>query len=151
MSYNMLPGLAAALLAVACDSGPAVPGPGTPPPAATGARLREAAIGLASPLFLAAPPGELNRQFIVEKTGRIRIIRNEALVPTAFLDLSAKVSNGSEQGLLGLAFHPQYAGSGLFVVNYTNLSGDTRISPFRVSTDPARPDPALEHATRAGD
>ncbi|HSE51658.1 MAG TPA: PQQ-dependent sugar dehydrogenase, partial [Gemmatimonadales bacterium] len=111
------------LLAVAspsCDGGPGIPGPGSPPPAATGARLREVAIGLESPLFLTSPPGDLNRQFIVEKTGTIRIIRNEALVPTPFLDLSAKVSGGSEQGLLGLAFHPQYASNGLFVVNYTN-------------------------------
>ena len=115
------------LLAVACDSGPATPGPGTPPPAATGARLREVAIGLESPLFLTSPPGELNRQFVVEKTGRIRIIRNDALVPTAFLDISAKVSNGSEQGLLGLAFHPDFADNGLFYVNLINTAGDTEI------------------------
>jgi glucose/arabinose dehydrogenase len=154
MSYNMLPGLAAALLAVgspACDSGPAIPGPGSPPPAATGARLREVAIGLESPLFLTSPPGDLNRQFIVEKTGKIRIIRNEALVPTPFLDISTRVSSGSEQGLLGLAFHPQYAGNGLFVVNYTNTSGDTRVSLFRVSADPDRADASSEQVILAVD
>ena len=107
------------LLAVAspaCDEGPSLPGPGGPPPGATGARLREVAIGLESPLFLTSPPGELNRQFIVEKTGKIRIIRNEALVPTPFLDISGKVSLVSEHVLIGLAFHPQYAGNGLLVV-----------------------------------
>ena len=151
MSCNMLGSLAAALLAVACDSGPATPGPSGPPPVATGARLREVANGLESPLFLTSPPGDQNRQFVVEKTGKIRIIRNDALVPTPFLDLSAKVSNGSEQGLLGLAFHPQYAGNGLFVVNYTNTSGDTRVSLFRVSTDPDRADPSSEQVILAVD
>ena len=142
------------LLAVAspaCDSGPGIPGPGSPPPPATGARLREVAIGLESPLFLTSPPGDLNRQFVVEKTGKIRIIRNEALVPTPFLDISGKVSNGSEQGLLGLAFHPQYAANGLFVVNYTNTSGDTRVSLFRVSTDPDRADASSEQVILAVD
>jgi hypothetical protein len=109
------------------------------------------AIGLESPLFLTSPPGDLNRQFVVEKTGKIRIIRNEALVPTPFLDLSAKVSNGSEQGLLGLAFHPQYAANGLFVVNYTNTSGDTRVSLFRTSADPDRADAASEQVMLAVD
>jgi len=147
MSYNMLPGLAAALLAVvspACDSGPGIPGPGSPPPAATGARLRVVAVGLESPLFLTSPPGDLSRQFIVEKTGRIRVLRNDALVPTPFLDISTSVSNGSEQGLLGLAFHPRYADNGLFVVNYTNTAGDTRVSTFRVSADPDRADAGSE-------
>jgi hypothetical protein len=135
------------LLAVAspaCDSGPGIPGPGSPPPAATGARLRVVAIGLESPLFLTSPPGDLSRQFIVEKTGKIRVLRNDALVPTPFLDISTSVSNGSEQGLLGLAFHPQYADNGLFVVNYTNTAGDTRVSTFRVSADPDRADAGSE-------
>ena len=150
MRHIILPSLLA-VTSPACDSGPGIPGPGTPPPAATGARLREMAIGLESPLSLTSPPGDLNRQFVVEKTGKIRIIRNEALVPTPFLDLSAKVSNGSEQGLLGLAFHPHYAANGLFVVNYTNTSGDTRVSLFRASADPDRADAASEQVMLAVD
>lgn len=150
MRHIMLSGLLA-VASPACGEGPGIPGPGTPPPAATGARLREVAIGLESPLFLTSPPGDLNRQFIVEKTGRIRILRDEALVPTPFLDISGKVSNGSEQGLLGLAFHPQYAGNGLFVVNYTNTSGDTRVSLFRVSADPDRADAGSEQVILAVD
>ena len=150
MRHIIFPSLLA-MASPGCDTGPVIPGPGTPPPAATGARLREVAIGLESPLFLTSPPGELNRLFVVEKTGKIRIIRDEALVPTPFLDLSGKVSNGSEQGLLGLAFHPQYAGNGLFLVNYTNTSGDTRVSLFRVSADPDRADPASEQVILAVD
>jgi hypothetical protein len=143
MRSIILPGLLA-VASPACDSGPGIPGPGSPAPAATGARLRVVAIGLESPLFLTSPPGDLSRQFIVEKTGRIRVLRNDALVPTPFLDISTSVSNGSEQGLLGLAFHPQYADNGLFVVNYTNTAGDTRVSTFRVSADPDRADAGSE-------
>jgi glucose/arabinose dehydrogenase len=105
--------------------------------------LETVATGLDFPLYLTAPPGD-PRLFVVEKTGRIRIIKNGALLPAAFLDLHALVSGGSEQGLLGLAFDPSYAGNGRFVVNYTNLDGDTRVSAFRVSSDPDVADPATE-------
>jgi len=94
------------------------------------------ASGLSSPLFLTSPPGDNARLFIVEKTGRIRIVTNGTLLATPFLDISSQVSNGGEQGLLGLAFHPQYAQNGIFVVNYTNQSGDTRVSRFTVSANP---------------
>lgn len=97
--------------------------------------LDTVATGLDSPLYLTAPAGD-PRLFIVEKTGRIRIVKNGSLLATAFLDLHTLVSGGSEQGLLGLAFDPDYATNGRFVVNYTNLAGDTRISAFRVSSDP---------------
>src|ERR1043166_1942198 len=112
----------------ACGGAPAEPPAGT-----DSVRLVEVATGLDFPLFLAAPPGDNSRLFIVEKTGRIRIVKNGGLLPAPFLDLSARVSGGGEQGLLGLAFHPQYAANGRFVVNYTNPSGDTRVSVFRVS------------------
>lgn len=118
------------------DSGP---GPGT-----AEIRLQEVASGLDFPLYLTAPPGDNARLFIVEKTGRIRILRNGSVLPAPFLDLSAKLSNGSEQGLLGLAFHPDYAGNGRFVVNYTNAGGDTRIAVYRVSSNPDLADPASE-------
>ena len=116
----------------------------SPGPNGAGAGLQEVASGLAFPLFLTAPPGDNNRLFIVEKSGRIRIVRNGSVLPAPFLDLSAKVSNGSEQGLLGLAFHPGYATNGRFVVNYTDPSGDTRVSVFRVSANPDAADPASE-------
>ncbi|HVJ99837.1 MAG TPA: hypothetical protein VM365_03200, partial [Gemmatimonadales bacterium] len=70
--------------------------------------LQEVASGLAFPLYLTAPAGD-PRLLIVEKGGTIRIVQNGALLPTPFLDFSAKVSTGGEQGLLGLAFDPQYA------------------------------------------
>lgn len=110
--------------------------PITPPAQATEAvALRQVVTGLDFPVYLTAPAGD-PRLFIVEKTGRIRIVRNGALAPAPFLDLSAAVSNGGEQGLLGLAFDPQYATSGRFYVDYTDRNGDTRIARFRVSADP---------------
>jgi len=85
---------------------------------------------------LQAPPGDTTRLFIVEKTGTIRIFRNGALLPGAFLDLSTQVSHGSEQGLLGLAFHPRYASNGKFYVDYTDAQGDTRVVEYLVSSNP---------------
>jgi glucose/arabinose dehydrogenase len=104
--------------------------------------LHVVATGLDFPVDLAVPPGD-SRLFIVEKGGRIRIIKNGVLGPT-FLDLGGRVSTGGEQGLLGLAFDPAYATNGRFVVNYTDVNGDTRISAFRVSADPDVADPATE-------
>jgi len=127
------------LLALAGCRNDSGPGPGT-----AAVRLQEVASGLDFPLFLTAPPGDNARLFVVEKTGRIRIVRNGIVLPVPFLDLSAKVSNGSEQGLLGLAFHPDYATNGRFVVNYTNTGGDTRIAVFHVSSIPDVADPASE-------
>lgn len=141
-----------ALGTAACDAeGPGSSFPSAPPPVATGARLREMVNGLAMPLFLTSPPGDLHRLFVVEKPGRIRIIRDGGLVPTPFLDITGKVSNGSEQGLLGLAFHPEYATNGLFVVNYTNTAGDTRVAVYHVSADPERADAASEQVILAVD
>ena len=94
------------------------------------------AAGFDFPLFLTTPPEDTARLFIVEKTGRIRIIRDGAVLPSAFLDLSAQVSSGSEQGLLGLAFHPQYNVNGRFFINYTDRGGDTRVVEYKVSANP---------------
>jgi glucose/arabinose dehydrogenase len=105
--------------------------------------LQAVASGLAFPLYLTAPADD-PRLFIVEKGGTIRIVQNGALLPTPFLDFSAKVSTGGEQGLLGLAFDPQYASTGRFVVHYTDLAGDTRVSLLHVSLDPNVADPASE-------
>lgn len=113
------------------------------PPAREGARLQQVAAGLSSPLYLTAPAGD-PRLFIVEKTGRIRIVKDGVLLEAPFLDLSAWVSAGSEQGLLGLAFDPEYATNGRFVIHYTDLPGNTVLSRFQVSTDPDVADPVSE-------
>ena len=82
------------------------------------------------------------RFFVLEKVGRIRIIENGQLLDTPFLDISERVgSSSNEQGLLGLAFHPQYAQNGRFFVNYTDNNGDTVLARFQVTSDPNVADP----------
>jgi glucose/arabinose dehydrogenase len=99
--------------------------------------------GLVRPLDL--QPDGSGRLFVIEKVGRIRIIENDQLIETPFLDISDRVgSNGNEQGLLGLAFHPQYAQNGRFFVNYTDNNGDTVLARFQVSSDPNVADPNSE-------
>jgi glucose/arabinose dehydrogenase len=113
-------------------------------PQGSGARLQPVASGLSFPLYLTAPPGDMNRLFIVEKTGAIRIVQNGTLLPTPFLDIGSKVSMGDEQGLFGLAFDPGYATNGRFVVHYTDVAGNTQVSSFQVSSDPNLADAASE-------
>ena len=78
-------------------------------PSGTGARLQQIASGLSSPLYLTAPPADSSRLFVVEQTGAIRIIKDGAVLPTPFLDVSGEITSGGEQGLLGMAFDPSYA------------------------------------------
>lgn len=85
-----------------------------------------------------------NRLFLVQQAGRIRIAKGGTLLPTPFLDVSARISCCGERGLLGLAFSPGYASKGTFYVNYTNVQGDTTVSRFRVSANPDVADAASE-------
>ncbi len=89
----------------------------------------------ASPLLLTSPPGD-DRLFVMEQGGLIRIVDGNQVLPDPFLDLTGPVLSGGEQGLLGLAFHPDYSENGLFYVDYTNESGDSVLYEFQVSSDP---------------
>jgi glucose/arabinose dehydrogenase len=102
--------------------------------------------GLEQPLDIQNAGDGSGRLFVVERTGHIHIIANWLVVPEPFLDLSDRISTqGQEQGLLGLAFHPDYAATGFIYVNYTDLLGDTVIARFQVSpSDPNRADPQSE-------
>lgn len=86
------------------------------------------------------------RLFIVERVGAILIMDEDGFVlPAPFLDISDKVTTkGSEQGLLGLAFHPAYAENGTFFINYTDLNGNTVIARYQVSSDANQADAASE-------
>ncbi len=82
------------------------------------------------------------RLFVVEQNGFIKILNPDGTTnSTPFLDISSQVSCCGERGLLGLAFHPDYANNGFFYVNYTDTDGDTQVSRF--SVDPADPNIAL--------
>lgn len=109
---------------------------GNGPPPSTGARLQLIAEGLDFPVFVTSPPGD-PRLFIVEKTGAIRIFKKGELLPNPFLDLD-DLSDGSEQGLLSMAFHPAFASNGRFFVSFTNAKGNSRVVEHRVSTNPDR-------------
>ncbi|MEW6094822.1 MAG: PQQ-dependent sugar dehydrogenase [Chloroflexota bacterium] len=102
--------------------------------------------GLEQPVDIQNAGDGSGRLFVVEKPGRIRVIANGLALADAFLDIRDRVGDtGLEQGLLGLAFHPDYAGNGYFFVNYTDLDGNTVISRFQVSgDDPNRADPQSE-------
>ena len=85
------------------------------------------------------------RLFVIEKAGRIRILQDGQLQSEPFLDITDRVgSQGNEQGLLGLTFHPQYSQNGRFFVNYTDINGDTVIARFQVSGAPNLADPNSE-------
>ena len=99
--------------------------------------------GLSAPVAFVQDPSQPGVQLVAEQGGRIRAIQNGTIVATDFLDLTAETEALGEQGLLGLAFAPDYATSGRFYVNFTNLSGHTVIARFlRSSADPLRADPA---------
>jgi len=74
---------------------------------------------LSSPLYLTHAHDGSNRRFIIEQPGRIRVLLPGSSTPTLFLDISTRVLSGGERGLLGLAFHPQFAANGRYFVNYT--------------------------------
>ena len=101
--------------------------------------------GLNHPIGLFNAGDGSGRLFVIEQYGIIRIIQNGKLLSDPFLDIRDRVgSTGSEQGLLGLAFHPRYPENGLFYINYTDLHGDTIIARFSISVDLNRGDPASE-------
>jgi glucose/arabinose dehydrogenase len=102
--------------------------------------------GLKKPLGLVHAGDGSGRLFILEQSGRILIFQNESLQPEPFLDLTGRInSSGSEQGLLGLAFHPDYPFNGYFYANYTDPQGNTVIARFEVSQeDPNRASPETE-------
>ena len=102
------------------------------------------ASGLTSPVFVTAPTGDNERIFIIEQPGRIRILRDGAVLPAPFLDIVSRVSYGGERGLLGLAFHPQFADNGYFYVDYTNVSGNTVIARYNLTADADVADPMSE-------
>ena len=84
-----------------------------------------------SPTHVTAPPGDVSRVMVVERSGRIRLVRDGAIRRTSFLDIRGRVVTGYERGLLSMAFAPDYAQSGLFYVYYTGRDGDQRLMEFR--------------------
>jgi glucose/arabinose dehydrogenase len=120
----------------------AAPSPSGPAAATLTGPPRLALVGtFASPVYVTAPAGDA-RLFVVEQAGRVKVLR-AGRAPATFLDIASLVGSGGERGLLSMAFAPDYATSGLFYVDYTDSSGDSRIAEYRVSgSSPDRADPA---------
>ena len=91
------------------------------------------ASGFSFPVAFVQDPTNRAVQFVVQKGGRIRVVQNGAALAADFLDLTTAISSGGEQGLLGLAFAPDYATSGRFFVNFTNTAGHTVVARFKRS------------------
>ncbi|MBI1815504.1 MAG: PQQ-dependent sugar dehydrogenase [Deltaproteobacteria bacterium] len=117
---------------------------GVSPVSGTAIKAVRVASGLNSPLYVTAPRGDVSRIFIVEQGGAIKILKWGTLLATPFLNLASQIACCGERGLLGVAFHPQYAANGRFFVDYTDPSGNTVVSEYRVSANPDLADSASE-------
>jgi glucose/arabinose dehydrogenase len=96
--------------------------------------VRLARIGsFRSPVYVTAPPGDERRVFVVEQTGRIVVLQGGKRVRRPFLDISGDVTAGGEQGLLSMAFAPDYARTRRFYVYFTARNGDNVVQEFRRS------------------
>ncbi len=133
--------LAGAVLAIGAG-GSAAPGAAAPTDAvrgasaaqtldqANGVRLRRVVADVGDALFVTGAPGESRTLYVVRQSGRVDKLRNGRKVAT-FLNVAGRISSGGERGLLGLAFHPDYARNGKLYVNYTDRAGNTRIVEMR--------------------
>jgi glucose/arabinose dehydrogenase len=112
------------------------------PAAAERAALRVVPVarGLDAPVHVNAPRTEPNRLYVVEQGGRIVVVENGRVRGTPFLDIRDRVRAGGEQGLLSIAFHPNYARNRRYYVQYTDRNGDQRVVEYRsrgLATNPA--------------
>jgi len=103
-------------------------------------KLVQVVDGLQAPVHVTAAPGVPGLLYVVEQGGLVRVVKGGSILSRPFLDVRAQVRAGGEQGLLGLAFAPDYAKSRQFVVDYTDRNGDTRV--VRYLSDGARALPA---------
>ncbi len=107
--------------------------------------------GFTAPVFVTAPPGDTSRIFVVQQSGQIKIINlpSRTVNATPFLDISDEVNFSGEEGLLGLAFDPNYASNRRFYINYSAPGGSfgagvSHTAEFLVSADPDIADPTSE-------
>jgi glucose/arabinose dehydrogenase len=123
--------------------------------AATGAvpnlALQQVATGLTRPLYVTQAPGDDARLFVVEKAGTVRVVQDGQLQQTPFINVGSMLTDDldREQGLLGLAFHPDFATNGLFYLHFSagagqglGAAGDTVVAEFKANADHSAGDPA---------
>src|SRR5262249_49070844 len=87
-----------------------------------------------SPLYVTSPPGDRKRVFVVEQGGKVYVLVNGKRRRAPFINLTPDIVSGGEQGLLSIAFAPDYATSGRFYVGFTDLTGNSRVQQSRRSS-----------------
>lgn len=121
--------------AIALPTPTAAPAVAVLPPDQVRVRLEPVYSGFQLPVFLTHAGDGSVRSFVVEKTGKIWVIDGGEVQPTPFLDVSGKITTGgNEQGLLGMAFAPDFGESGHFFVNYTDRQGTTVVERYTVAS-----------------
>jgi glucose/arabinose dehydrogenase len=122
---------ALAFLAAGCSSSSDETSAQTQPPGIDGGLAFMPWVGgLDSPVGISSTPSEPDRLYIVEQPGEVRVLEDGRLLPDPFLDIRDQVVSGGEQGLLSLAFDPEYETNRLFYVDYTDTNGDTRVVEY---------------------
>ena len=122
-------------LLIAASASPAAGQPGL--------RARPLVGGLSVPVAFVQDPSNPRVQYVVQQTGRIRVLVDDVLQPVDFLDLSTQIASTGERGLFGLAFPADYGTSGRCYVNFTDAAGDTVVARFlRSRTNALVADPA---------
>jgi glucose/arabinose dehydrogenase len=96
--------------------------------------LQLRASGLSKPVYVTSARDGTGRLFIVEQTGRIKILKSGRIYNSPFLNIASQVSGGEEQGLLGLAFDPHFTSNRKLYVDFTDVNGDTVIRQYRTSS-----------------
>jgi glucose/arabinose dehydrogenase len=120
--------------------------------AAAGFKSEVVVSNLSRPLFACAPPGDINRLFVLEQhTGRIRIVDlSTRTIKGTFMTVTNQSTSGNEQGLLGLAFHPKYPENGYFYVNVTRRSdGATEITRYQATGAPVTSESAATSTAKS--
>lgn len=138
-----------ALLALLALSLPVIAQSAPSQPSAGSIAFEPVVTGLVRPLFVTHAGDGSGRLFLVEQGGKIWVIEDGQKRDKPFLDVSRLISQEAvspsgytERGLLGLAFHPDYAENGLFFIDYTDVNGNTVVARYQVSDDPNVADPA---------
>ena len=98
-------------------------------------RIETVGSGLKRPVYVTAPPGDA-RLFVVEQAGVIRVVKDGVVLPRPFLDIQPLVHSDAEQGLLSMAFHPDFRSNGYFFVYFLDRTRHIRVERFRVAADP---------------
>jgi glucose/arabinose dehydrogenase len=132
LSVGLAPAVQAAPMPVAATAAPAAtPAAPAPAPGDADVALSFRVGGLARPVYMVSAKDDSGRLFIVQQGGKIRIYQNGALRSTPFLDITSTVSNGYEQGLLGLAFHPGFKTNRKLYVYFTDNGDDIVIREYK--------------------